>query len=111
MSTGYAKLLGALCNNSTEVVYVSPALQHMLHVTAMTPGAERSKELVTLEKLVEHLRNRPPAACEATVKDEEISWESKNGTVRCSSALLPPCKAYAVYPTMASCLESKPFEA
>ena len=62
---GYAQLLGALCNNSTEVVYVSPALQHILQVTAMTPCAARSKELETLEKLVEHLKSRPPPATKA----------------------------------------------
>ena len=64
-SIGYAELLGALCNNSTEVVYVSPALQHILQVTAMTPCAARSKELETLEKLVEHLKSRPQAATKA----------------------------------------------
>ena len=36
------------------------------------------------------------------MKDEEIAWDSRHGArVRFSSALLPPCKGYAVYPTMA----------
>eukprot|EP00931_Biecheleriopsis_adriatica_P006777 TRINITY_DN108132_c0_g1_i1.p1 TRINITY_DN108132_c0_g1~~TRINITY_DN108132_c0_g1_i1.p1 ORF type:complete len:267 (+),score=56.60 TRINITY_DN108132_c0_g1_i1:56-802(+) len=109
-SMGYARLLGALCNNSTAVVYVSPVLQHILQVDAMKPCPVRAKAIAAMEPLLRALQASPQRpvdddsdADEAAGKDEErqLSWEVPGGRLEFSTALIPPFRGYAVFPRMA----------
>eukprot|EP00933_Yihiella_yeosuensis_P004177 TRINITY_DN10834_c0_g1_i1.p1 TRINITY_DN10834_c0_g1~~TRINITY_DN10834_c0_g1_i1.p1 ORF type:complete len:456 (-),score=74.04 TRINITY_DN10834_c0_g1_i1:114-1481(-) len=106
---GYAELLGALCNNATAVVYVSPVLQHILQVDGMKDCPKKSAAVACLVPWLRALQAAPcepqddSDADEAAGDDEErlLVWDTSEGQFEFSTSLIPPFRGYAIYPRMA----------